>query len=455
MAETTDTIQMAPGETATRPWQRGVAWLLFLGPFFFLSYGGANWWAANHATPGAIVFDWEKYIPFWSWTIIPYWSIDLLYGLAFLLCKDRHEIDTLALRLLTVQLVSISCFIAFPLTFTFDRPDSNGLFGAMFNALSGFDQPYNQAPSLHIGLLVVLWLRYARSSRGPALWLTHLWAALIGISVLTTYQHHFLDVPSGAIVGFIAAWLWPEHQQSLLCQWRLSDDRKRRQLAQRYLLGTTLCGLTAFFGGWALWMLWPGLSLLIVSLIYLGLGSAGFQKHAGGHSVAATILLAPYLAGAWINSRLWTWRDPAPSRISDDVWISRLPGCAQMKSGHFTAIFDLTAELTAPNGNWRRNSLPMLDLVAPDPQALASAAEQIEHLRRHGKTLVCCALGRSRSASAVAAWLLYTQRAANVDEAVAIVTRQRPQVILEPAHRQALEILAAGVCRDKTASHHG
>jgi hypothetical protein len=38
--------------------------------------------------------------------------------------------------------------------------------GALFTLLMGFDKPYNQAPSLHIGLLVVLWAVYAQQLRG-------------------------------------------------------------------------------------------------------------------------------------------------------------------------------------------------------------------------------------------------------------------------------------------------
>ena len=37
--------QGAPGET--RPWRLSLAWLAFLGPFFFASYGFANWSAAQ------------------------------------------------------------------------------------------------------------------------------------------------------------------------------------------------------------------------------------------------------------------------------------------------------------------------------------------------------------------------------------------------------------------------
>ena len=69
-------------------------------------------------------------------------------------------------RLLTVQLISVACFIAWPLRFGFERPDAGGVAGALFTLLMGFDKPFNQAPSLHIGLLVVLWAVYAKHLRG-------------------------------------------------------------------------------------------------------------------------------------------------------------------------------------------------------------------------------------------------------------------------------------------------
>ena len=155
----------ATATTEALPWRRGVAWLLFLGPFFFLSYGFANNMATRWQVSEAHVYDWERQIPFIPWTIVPYWSIDLLYGLSFLLCRSVQQVDRHALRLLTAQLLSVACFLAFPLTFSFARPATDGLFGGLFDALAGFDQPYNQAPSLHISLLVIIWVRFAGASR--------------------------------------------------------------------------------------------------------------------------------------------------------------------------------------------------------------------------------------------------------------------------------------------------
>ncbi|CAG9192915.1 phosphatase PAP2 family protein [Burkholderia vietnamiensis] len=191
-------------------WALRIGALAAMGALFFSTYGLANWLAARRAAVPTFAFGWEHAIPFVPWTIVPYWSIDLLYALSFLFWTRRDDLLDHVKRLLTVQLVSVACFIAWPLRFGFARPDASGMAGALFTLLMGFDKPYNQAPSLHIGLLVVLWAVYAQQLRGTlARALLHLWFAAIGVSVLTTYQHHVIDVPTGAAVGCIALFLFP------------------------------------------------------------------------------------------------------------------------------------------------------------------------------------------------------------------------------------------------------
>ena len=115
-------MKPAAGTREPLPWKRALAWLTFLAPFFFTTYGLANWSASLRADVPAIVFDWERAIPFWPWTIVPYWIIDALYGVSLFLCATRRELDTHARRLLTAQVIAVACFVAFPHRFTFDRP---------------------------------------------------------------------------------------------------------------------------------------------------------------------------------------------------------------------------------------------------------------------------------------------------------------------------------------------
>ncbi|MGK9416391.1 phosphatase PAP2/dual specificity phosphatase family protein [Pseudomonas cedrina] len=414
-------------------------WLLLLAPLFFSTYGFATWVTSQRSDVGTLVFGWETHMPFWAWTIVPYWTIDLLYGFSLLLPTTRHELKQHALRLLSAQLIAVSCFLMWPLRFTFERPELDGVFGWLFAVLAGFDKPFNQAPSLHIALLVILWVMYQRHAHGMWRWLVHGWFALIGISVLTTYQHHFIDLPTGALAGWICVWLWPVEHPSPLLNARLTRDPRRWRLGLRYGLGALVLAILAFaVGGGGLWILWPSVSLALIMANYLVLGATGFQKRADGRlTPAARWLYAPYLAAAWVNSRLWTRKHPQPDLIVDNVWLGRIPAASEQEP--FKAIVDLCSELPINPQGRAYQSIPVLDLIAPTPAECLQAAQAIERMRCNGPLLVCCALGYSRSATAVAAWLLHTARAATIEEALAIIRTARADVVLHPAHREALE----------------
>ncbi|MBB4862056.1 protein-tyrosine phosphatase/membrane-associated phospholipid phosphatase [Pseudomonas nitritireducens] len=437
--------------------RRAVIWLLCLGPFFFLSYGFANWVAGQRESVGVLVFDWERGMPLWPWTIIPYWSIDLLYGLSFLLPRTRRGLDCHALRLLTAQVVAVACFLLFPLRFSFERPMLDGFFGLLFDLLMGFDKPFNQAPSLHIALLVILWVAYGRYAQGFTRWLLHGWFALIGLSVLTTWQHHFIDVPTGALLGFFCVWLWPREVRSPWQAWSLSDNPQRRRLAGLYAAGSLLCLVLALAGGgpW-LWLCWPAVSLALVVLCYLGIGPVGFQKRLDGrHSTAVAWLLAPYWLGAWLNARWWTRHHPQPDEVLPGLWLGRLPDWYKPWHLPSLAILDLCAELPCTALTRRYDCLPWLDLVAPSAEQCRQGAELIDQLHRDGPLLVCCALGYSRSATLVAAWLLISGRSATVEEALALIRQARPQVVLKAEQRAVLAQIAGQPHLPEEVSHAG
>jgi hypothetical protein len=449
-------VAALPGATA-RPWKRATLWLICLAPFFYLTYGMANWFASIRPHVGSIVFDWERQIPFWAWTIIPYWSINAFYGASLFVCNTARELDNHGRRLLTAQVVAVTCFVLFPLRFTFSKPDTGGgLPGFLFDTLAGFDKPYNQAPSLHIALLVILWLLYARHVPRWARLPLHLWYILIGASVLTTYQHHFIDIPTGALLGLFCLWLWPDQAEAPIGLASVTADPARRKLALLYAAGGALFALAAIgFGGTGLWLFYPAVSLWLVAANYALFGPQGFQKAADGSmSLATRLLLAPYIAAAWFNSRIWTRHEPKSVPISAAVFLGRIPSrldrsretCTSQSctSQSCTSIVDLAAELPSARVSADVHAFPALDLVVPPVETLRGAAEAVEQASRHGTVLVCCALGYSRSAAVVATWLVRHGRAGSVEEAIALIARARPKIVLGPAARSAIAT-AAGV----------
>ena len=179
-----------------------------------------------------------------------------------------------------------------------------------------------------------------------------------------------------------------------------------------------------------------------MALNYAWLGPAGFQKREGRLSPAATVLLAPYLAGALVNAWAWTRARSAVDPIDDDVWLGRIPTSAELERGGFEGVVDLTCEMTVDPGRATYVNIPVLDLTLPDRAALGAAVEAIERLRPRGRVLVCCALGVSRSAVAVAAWLVATGRAPDAETALVRVRAARPQIVLGDAHRVSVEAMA-------------
>lgn len=443
--------------TPPRPWKRGLAWLAFLAPFFFASYAFANWLASLRPQVGAIVFDWERAIPFLAWTIVPYWSIDLLYALSLLLFTTRRELDTHASRLLAAQLIATACFVAVPLQFSHVRPAVDGAAGLLFAALESFDRPYNQAPSLHLALTVILWSAYAKRLSGFWRVALHALFVLIGISALTTWQHHFVDIPTGIWLGWFCVWLFPDEMRAPFAGARRTRDPMRRRLAFRYgMAAVGLIGLPIGLGGAWLWLCWGGASLGLVAAIYALGDESAFQKRTDGSmSAAALWLLWPYFFAARLNARCWT-RSSAPiDRIAPDVYVGRSLSARERARSSIAAVVDVCAELPRREDAAVYACVPMLDLVRPTSEQIERACREIEKARAAGPLLVCCALGFSRSALVAAAWLMRSQAVGTIDSAVARIRGARPRAVLNAEHLAALHEWRERYARDAAERGRG
>ena len=221
-------------------------------------------------------------------------------------------------------------------------------------------------------------------------------------------------------------------------RWHLTRDPRRHVLAALYGRAAAAFVVPAvIFKGSAWVLIWPALALVAVSLAYLGFGQRLFAKQPDGRiDWPMRLLLAPYLAAAWLNSRLWTRREPRMVEVADGVWLGRFPSAADCRP--VASVVDLTSECTRPAfaGEW--TCLPMLDLVAPDAGSLEAASQAIERARRRGPVLVCCALGYGRSVAALAVWLVRTGRCADVEAALHYLRSLRPHMALNDSQLRAI-----------------
>lgn len=405
-------------EVSKTHWVSGFIWLAVLAPLFFIVYGWANTYSAGLPVDkvGEVVYDWEQYIPFLPWTILPYWSIDLLYGVSLFLPMTKFAQRQHALRLLVATPIAAAFFYFYPLTFTAARPESEGVWKALFDALMGFDKPFNQSPSLHIILLVVLWQIYLPQFGriGKLLW--NVWCFLIGISVLTTFQHHFIDIPAGFLVGVLICFIFPLER---VHQWKW-NQRTTSSLVRNYLIAGILFILCAIFSPFwpALILLWLGVSLVIIALGYRNLGPVVFQKHSNGSfTFAAKTLHLPYRTISRIVRYVFFTSYKAPQKISENLYLGAYSMHNQISCN---AIFDVCSEYERVNYTVLHYvNYPLIDLVEPTVEELHIGVKQLDALMQENKTVfIHCALGMSRSAILVMAWLIYSKKAASAAEAI-------------------------------------
>lgn len=413
----------------------GLLWLIFLAPFFFLTYGQVNNYTATLTKIPSFVYSWEKHIPFVPWTIIPYWSIDLFYGLSLFICTTRREQTIHGLRLIAASICACVGFLLFPLKFSFPRPTTDGAFGWMFDSLELFDLPFNQAPSLHIILLWLLWLRFRAHMPTQWRWLLHSWSVLILVSVLTTWQHHFIDVISGFAVGLLVSYLLPINTR---WQWHYTGSPRSFKMSKNYGLGSIACFALAFLIQGTAWvLLWPSIALLFITLGYLGAGASVFQKTPDGKiSPSATILLLPYRLIAWGTYHYFAKHCRQPSIVNQHIVLGGRP----LYPLQTAAVLDMTCE-------WPRNSYskglkycsqPQIDLLPLSAEDIEQSVHTMDDLAQHGAVYIHCKLGYSRSATVAVAWLVHHGDAQTIDKAVEMVEHARPQVILNPATKEQL-----------------
>jgi membrane-associated phospholipid phosphatase len=416
---------------------------VLLSLLFLVVYTSCNWITSIRSDVGFWFFEWERNIPFLPLMILPYISLDLFFAAAPFLLRNKGERRMFARRVTAAILVAGAFFLLLPLQFGFPRPVVSGWLGSIYQFLHAFDQPHNLFPSLHITLQIILVDTYARHVRGVIRWLIQIWFGLIGISTLLTHQHHIIDVVGGFILAIFCLYIIRESIPR-------APAVKNLRIGLYYGLGCgVVLALSIYLGPWGGLLLWPAWLLGAVAAAYFGAGPSIYRKQGGRLPLSAKIVLAPCLLGQYLSLICYRRHCRAWDEVVPGVWIGRKLNRSEadraVRQG-ITAVLDLTAEFSEASpfltGNYL--NLPVLDLTAPTPAQLEEAAAFIQEHSLRGKVYVHCKIGYSRSAAAVAAYLLKNGRAKTAGEAVHLIRRVRPSLIVRPEIFDALKKFQTG-----------
>jgi Dual specificity phosphatase, catalytic domain/PAP2 superfamily len=402
-----------------------------LSILFLVVYGGCNWVTSQRDSVATFYFHWERAIPFVPFFILPYMSIDLFFLGAPFVCQSERELRAFSRRVAAAILISGICFLLFPFRFAFPRPQADGGIGALFDWFRQLDAPYNLVPSLHATFWIFLAQLYFRHSRGLVRGAVVVWMFLILLSPVLAYQHHVIDIITGFALAGYCFYFFRESGEKL----PVTGDYR---IGFYYLTGGGIGFAVALMTWpWGALLVWPATALAIVAAAYFGAGPVIFRKADGKLPLSTWFVLGPCLAGQYL-SLLYYRRQCCPSdEIVPNVWIGRTLNNREARAAvaaGVVAVLDLSAEFSEARA-FRAvayKNVPVLDLTGPTVQQLGEMAAFINEQSKHGVVYVHCKIGYSRSAAAVAAYLLLSRQADDVQQAFAMIRAARPSIVIRP-----------------------
>ena len=436
----TPSLQHEPDSKPPLNLQLGYAVALSL--LFIVLYGLSNYYASTLTEHHVFRYEWERNIPFLPAFIIPYMSIDLFFFFSFFICTTRSELRTHAARLAATTITAAIIFVIFPMKLGMERPDPTGINGAVYAFLKSFDHPHNLCPSLHVAYTLILRMCYGRHTRGITWWVFHAWFTAVSLSVLFVHQHHVIDLIGGATLATLVMYFIPSHSRRIAMPPRRAGGSNPIAAAVYIALAAAII-IPVFINPYLYPLVWPAVALILVSLAYIHTGPRVFRKLNGNLPLNVRVIFAPYLIPLNLTRFLYNRATPPCAPITKNLWIARKltkHEARKLIESNPTAYLDLTAEHTAPTSirrlpNYR--NIPMLDLTAPTPQQINAATEFIAAHTLNGSVVVQCGLGRSRSATVIAHYLLKAGQTESIEQAAQLIRSAQPKARINTAALRA------------------
>ena len=154
-------------------------------------------------------------------------------------------------------------------------------------------------------------------------------------------------------------------------------------------------------------------------------------------------MLAPCLVGQYLSLLYYRSQCRSWDKVTPEIWIGGKLGSLFAKKAlcsGVASVLDLSAEFSEAKPFRRINyrNIPVLDLTAPTQAQLVEASKFIGNFSQNGAVYVHCKIGYSRSAAAVAAYLMTSGKVKTAEEAFAMIRRVRPSIVIRPEVLSAL-----------------
>lgn len=371
-------------------------YLLLNSIVFGACYPSTNFYAQQLGVQRSVALWLDAQIPFVPWMVLPYMLSGPFFAGSFWAVRSQDALRMLSQRLLLATVLACVVFLLVPLQFSLQRPAvTTPLWAPLYGLLSTMDRPYNQLPSLHVAYCCIFWSALRERCRVP-LGLTLL---VVSLSTLFTYQHHLLDVLTGALLG-------------AGCIALVRPGRTDPWVAPYYVLGA---GVVVVLGWvWAPWWItaYGAISLLLVARAYVAEDADFLRKREGRFPWWSCLLHAPYLLGYHLTWRVVQWRErkkPPFTQVAPQFWVGRRLNKVQARALPTPCVvIDVANELceTRSLRAVRYHHVPLLDLVAPDPLAVERVLGLVHEALQCGLPVYLhCAMGYRRSRQLAAAYL--------------------------------------------------
>lgn len=381
--------------------------------YFAISYLSTGFLAASSPSVSSYRNGLDAYQIFIDWMIIPYSTSILFYCYSILATKNRLDLRILLAKLSWATFIASAFFLIFPAQFSQPLPlIENKVFAVFYSLLHTVDNPYNQAPSLHVIFCVIFYREIPKLIKKPIiLFASRCWLMLIILSTWFTFQHHSIDILSGLIIGVCINYFINKPQHYIGSIYLMMSGLMI--LVANFITANSVEKIPLLIITISYYL---ALSFALVSIVYLKNKPELLGKSQSRFNMLTWLLYGPYLLIyrlLWLLNNYHLQRHSPHSEIitqvTERLWVgprlseydlSRLFN--QQKETLLTDIrfIDLSAEVAEVDGiNESHYQLfSMLDLQAPCFNKLRLAVQTVQAALENNETVYLhCAMGYSRS----------------------------------------------------------